>query len=296
MLLSRKNVTNCNVFLLCEKHNNSCIFILFYSHNINGDKMARNKVDITGINISDLKTLSQSEMEELFKRYKDGDDTAKESLVNGNLKLVLSLLKKFNNRVDNLDDLFQIGCVGLIKAIDNFDISFNVKFSTYAVPMILGELKRYLRDNNSLRISRSIKDIAYKTLKLKDELTTINGCEPTNSEIAKLLNIDEIDIIIALDSLKDPISMYEPIYNDGGDTIYLSDQLEDKSKNINSWDISIYLIDAINKLRKKEKKILLDRYIIGKTQVEISEELGISQAQVSRIEKDAIKTMKKIIK
>ena len=258
--------------------------------------MARNKVDITGINTSDLKTLSQSEMEELFKRYKDGDDTAKELLVNGNLKLVLSLLKKFNNSVDNLDDLFQIGCVGLIKAIDNFDISFNVKFSTYAVPMILGELKRYLRDNNSLRISRSIKDIAYKTLKLKDELTTINGCEPTNSEIAKLLNIDEIDIIIALDSLKDPISMYEPIYNDGGDTIYLSDQLEDKSKNINSWDISIYLIDAINKLRKKEKKILLDRYIIGKTQVEISEELGISQAQVSRIEKDAIKTMKKIIK
>ena len=258
--------------------------------------MARNKVDITGINTSDLKTLSQSEMEELFKRYKDGYDTAKESLVNGNLKLVLSLLKKFNNRVDNLDDLFQIGCVGLIKAIDNFDISFNVKFSTYAVPMILGELKRYLRDNNSLRISRSIKDIAYKTLKLKDELTTINGCELTNSEIAKLLNIDEIDIIIALDSLKDPISMYEPIYNDGGDTIYLSDQLEDKSKNINSWDISIYLIDAINKLRKKEKKILLDRYIIGKTQVEISEELGISQAQVSRIEKDAIKTMKKIIK
>ena len=283
-------------FLLYEKHNNSCIFILFYSHNINGDKMARNKVDITGINTSDLKTLSQSEMEELFKRYKDGDDTAKELLVNGNLKLVLSLLKKFNNRVDNLDDLFQIGCVGLIKAIDNFDISFNVKFSTYAVPMILGELKRYLRDNNSLRISRSIKDIAYKTLKLKDELTTINGYEPTNSEIAKLLNIDEIDIIIALDSLKDPISMYEPIYNDGGDTIYLSDQLEDKSKNINSWDISIYLIDAINKLRKKEKKILLDRYIIGKTQVEISEELGISQAQVSRIEKDAIKTMKKIIK
>lgn len=296
MLLSHKNVTNCNVFLLYEKHNNSCIFILFYSHNINGDKMARNKVDITGINTSDLKTLSQSEMEELFKRYKDGDDTAKELLVNGNLKLVLSLLKKFNNRVDNLDDLFQIGCVGLIKAIDNFDISFNVKFSTYAVPMILGELKRYLRDNNSLRISRSIKDIAYKTLKLKDKLTTINGCEPTNSEIAKLLNIDEIDIIIALDSLKDPISMYEPIYNDGGDTIYLSDQLEDKSENINSWDISIYLKDAINKLRKKEKKILLDRYIIGKTQVEISEELGISQAQVSRIEKDAIKTMKKIIK
>lgn len=282
-------------FLLYEKHNNSCIFILFYSHNINGDKMARNKVDITGINTSDLKTLSQSEMEELFKRYKDGDDTAKESLVNGNLKLVLSLLKKFNNRVDNLDDLFQIGCVGLIKAIDNFDISFNVKFSTYAVPMILGELKRYLRDNNSLRISRSIKDIAYKTLKLKDELTTINGCEPTNSEIAKLLNIDEIDIIIALDSLKDPISMYEPIYNDGGDTILLCDQLSIKEDEY-SMELKLALSKAMEHLKKRELEILKERFIIGKTQMEIANELGISQAQISRIEKSAINNIKKLVK
>ena len=255
-----------------------------------------NKVEICGVNTSKLPLLSKKEKEELFIKIKAGDEEAREIFIKGNLRLVLSVIQRFYGRGESPDDLFQVGCVGLIKAIDNFDLSQNVQFSTYAVPMIIGEVKRYLRDNNSLRISRSIKDIAYKTLKLKDELTTINGCEPTNSEIAKLLNIDEIDIIIALDSLKDPISMYEPIYNDGGDTIYLSDQLEDKSKNINSWDISIYLIDAINKLRKKEKKILLDRYIIGKTQVEISEELGISQAQVSRIEKDAIKTMKKIIK
>ncbi|MBQ1813171.1 MAG: RNA polymerase sporulation sigma factor SigG [Bacilli bacterium] len=258
--------------------------------------MAKSKVDITGINTNDLKVLSNKEMNDLFFKLSCGDKNAKEKLVNGNLKLVLSLLKKFNNRSDNMDDLFQIGCIGLIKAIDNFDLSHNVKFSTYAVPMILGEVKRYLRDNNSLRISRSIKDIAYKTIKLKDELTTRNGVEPTNEEVAKLLGVDEIDIALALDSLKEPVSMFEPIYNDGGDTIYLSDQLEDKKENINSWDISIYLKDAIDKLKAKERKILIDRYLMGKTQVEISEEIGISQAQVSRLEKDAIKNVKKLIK
>ena len=258
--------------------------------------MAKSKVDITGINTNDLKVLSNKEMNDLFFKLSCGDKNAKEKLVNGNLKLVLSLLKKFNNRSDNMDDLFQIGCIGLIKAIDNFDLSHNVKFSTYAVHMILGEVKRYLRDNNSLRISRSIKDIAYKTIKLKDELTTRNGVEPTNEEVAKLLGVDEIDIALALDSLKEPVSMFEPIYNDGGDTIYLSDQLEDKKENINSWDISIYLKDAIDKLKAKERKILIDRYLMGKTQVEISEEIGISQAQVSRLEKDAIKNVKKLIK
>ena len=258
--------------------------------------MAKGKVDITGINTSNLKVLKNEEMNELFEKMKNGDKSAKEELINGNLKLVLSILKPYNNRTDNMDDLFQIGCVGLIKAIDNFDLSFNVKFSTYAVPMILGEVKRYIRDNSSVKISRSIKDIAYKTLKLKNELTTKNGISPTNSEIASILGIDEIEISLALDSLKDPVSMYEPIYNDGGDTIYLSDQLEDKKDNINSWDISIYLRDSINKLREKERKILVDRYLIGKTQIEISEEIGISQAQVSRLEKDAIKKVKKMIK
>ena len=258
--------------------------------------MGKSKVDLTGISTSELKVLSNEEMNDLFFKLSCGDETAKSELVNGNLKLVLSLLKKFNNRTDNMDDLFQIGCIGLIKAIDNFDLSHNVKFSTYAVPMILGEVKRYLRDNNSMRISRSIKDIAYKTIKLKDELITKNGKEPTNEEIAKILGVDEIDIVIALDSLKEPVSMFEPIYNDGGDTIYLSDQLEDKKDNINSWDINIYLKDAIDMLKEKERKILLDRYLMGKTQVEISEEIGISQAQVSRLEKDAISNIKRLIK
>lgn len=258
--------------------------------------MAKSKVEISGVNTSDIKVLSNKEMNDLFCRLKSGDITAKEELVNGNLKLVLSILKKFSNRTDNMDDLFQIGCIGLIKSIDNFDLSHQVKFSTYAVPMILGEIKRYLRDNNSLRISRSIKDIAYKSLRIKEEFTTINGIEPTNKEVADMLGIEEIDVILAIESLKEPVSMNEPIYNDGGDTIYLSDQLEDKSDNINSWDINIYLKDAIEQLQQKEKKILIDRYLMGKTQVEISEEIGISQAQVSRLEKNAISNIKKLIK
>ena len=258
--------------------------------------MGKGKVDITGVNTSELTVLSNDEMDKLFKELKNGNKSAKSKLVNGNLKLVLSLLRKFNNRTDNMDDLFKIGCIGLIKAIDNFDLSHNVRFSTYAVPMILGEVKRYLRDNNSLRISRSIKDTAYKAIKVKDELTTINGVEPSIYEVAKVLGVSEIDVILALDSLKEPISMFEPIYNDGGDTIYLSDQLEDKKDNINSWDIKIYLKEAIKKLKEKERKILIDRYLIGKTQVEISDEIGISQAQVSRLEKDAISNIKKLIK
>jgi len=258
--------------------------------------MGKGKVDISGVNTANIKVLSNKEMNDLFFRLSCGDKSAKEELVNGNLKLVLSLLKKFNNRTDNMDDLFQIGCIGLIKAIDNFDLSHGVRFSTYAVPMILGEVKRYLRDNNSMRISRSIKDIAYKVLKTKDEMMSSKGVEPTNAEIAKILGIEEIDVVLALDSLKDPVSMYEPIYNDGGDTIYLSDQLEDKKDNINSWDINIYLKDAINLLHEKEKKILIDRFLMGKTQVEISEEIGISQAQVSRLEKNAISNLRGIIK
>ena len=257
--------------------------------------MSRGKVDITGVSTSELEVLSNEKMNELFIRLSYGDKSAKEELVNGNLKLVLSLLKKFNNR-DNMDDLFQIGCIGLIKAIDNFDLSHNVRFSTYAVPMILGEVKRYLRDNNCIRIARSIKDTAYKVSRLKDELTTRSGKEPSNEEVAKILGIDEIDVVIALDSLKEPVSMFEPIYNDGGDTIYISDQLEDKKENINSWDINIYLKDALEKLKEKEKKILIDRFLLGKTQIEISEEIGVSQAQVSRLEKDAISNVKKLIK
>jgi RNA polymerase sporulation-specific sigma factor len=258
--------------------------------------MAKHKVEITGVNTSSIEVLSNNEMNELFKRLRNGEKEVRDVIANGNLKLVLSILKKFSNRTDNMDDLFQIGCIGLLKAIDNFDLSHNVRFSTYAVPMIVGEVKRYLRDNNSIRISRSIKDTAYKVLKLKEELTTRNGEEPTIEEISKILGVDYIDIVIALDSLKEPVSMFEPIYNDGGDTIYLSDQIEDKKDNINSWDIRIYLKDAINTLKEKERQILIDRFLLGKTQMEIADEIGISQAQVSRLEKSAVDNVKRLVK
>ncbi len=257
--------------------------------------MARHKVEISGVNTANIKVLSSEEMEELFIKMKNGDKFARDDLVKGNLKLVLSILKRFSGKVDNLDDLFQIGCVGLLKAIDNFDLSYGVKFSTYSVPMILGEVKRYIRDNNSLRVSRSVKDIAYKTLKLKDELTIKNGKEPQISELADILEVTEFEIINALDALKDPVSMYEPIYNDGGDTIYLCDQLEDKNTSSKDWDLKIALNNAIKDLKPREQEIINDRFIIGKTQMEISDELGISQAQVSRIEKSALDKIKKLI-
>ena len=257
--------------------------------------MARHKVEICGVNTANIKILKNEEMIELFKKKSKGDEEAKNILINVNLKLVLSILKKYNNRCDNLDDLFQVGCVGLIKAIDNFDLSHEVRFSTYAVPMITGEIKRYLRDNNPLRISRSIKDIAYKTLKLKEQLMDINGNYPTNAEIADILGVSEYDIISALESLKDPISMYEPIYNDGGDTIYLFDQIAAKTDDY-ELDTKISLDKALNSLKKRERYILDQRYIIGKTQMEIALELGISQAQISRIEKNAITHIKKKVK
>lgn len=257
--------------------------------------IAKHKVEITGINTSEIKVLTDKEKEELFIRLKNGDMDAKEELANGNLKLVLSILRKYQNRCDNMDDLFQIGCVGLMKAIDNFDLSHNVKFSTYAVPLILGEIRRYLRDNSNLRISRSIKDLAYKILKVKEEYFMDNGKELSNSEVAKRLGCDEIDVIIALDAMRDPISMFEPIYNDGGDTIYLEDQLESKKDKISNWDITISLKNAINELKDKERKIITERFLIGKTQMEIAEEIGISQAQVSRLEKCGIEDLRKMI-
>ena len=257
--------------------------------------MAKYKVEISGINTKDLETLTQEEMVILFKRYKENDLYAKELLVNGNLKLVLSILKKYVTKTDNLDDLFQIGCIGLLKAIDNFDLSHEVKFSTYAVPMILGEIRRYIRDNNSIRISRSLKDIAYKTLKIKEEVLNKTGKEPTNEEIANILNTDTYEVILALESLREPISMYEPIYNDGGDTIYLYDQLEDKKSN-EDLSLRLSIENAINDLNEREKYILDERFIIGKTQMEIASELNISQAQVSRLESSAIKQLKKVLK
>ena len=258
--------------------------------------MARHKVEISGVNTANIKVLNSEEMEELFIKKEQGDLFAREDLINGNLKLVLSILKKFSKKVDNLDDLFQVGCIGLVKAIDNFDRSHNVKLSTYAVPMILGEIKRYLRDNNSVRVSRSLKDLAYNTLKKKEELTLEKGREATIKEIAKELEVNEYEIINALDSMKSPVSIFEPIYNDGGDTIYLCDQIEDKNITKGDIDINLAIDDAINDLEERERYIIDERYIIGKTQMEIAEELGISQAQISRLEKNAISNLKKVLK
>lgn len=257
--------------------------------------MAKHKVEIVNVNTANIKVLTLERMLELFDRYHSGDMTAKDELIKGNLKLVLSVLKSFSGRVDNMDDLFQVGVIGLIKAIDNFDLNHEVKFSTYAVPMIIGEIKRYLRDNSSLRVSRSIKDLAYKALKTKDELTFLNNREPTALEIAKRLNISEWDVTQALNSLKDTVSMFEPIYNDGGDVIYLSDQLSNDDE-IYDLETRISLKDALNKIKEKEKYIILQRYLIGKTQTELAEEIGISQAQISRLEKNGLAKIKKLIK
>ena len=256
--------------------------------------MAKYKVDISGINTSSLKPLTNAQNLELFQKMKEGDPFARDDIINGNLKLVLSILKKFNNKVDNLDDLFQVGCLGLVKAIDNFDTSYNVTLSTYACPLIIGEMKRYIRDNSSLRISRSVKEIAYKTMKLYEELSQ-RGYPPTDKEIADILGITEFEVANAMNALKEPVSMYEPIYNDGGDTIYLCDQLS-ITKEEYDQDIKLALEKAMEKLKKRELQILKERFLIGKTQMEIAEELGISQAQISRIEKSAINNIKKLIK
>lgn len=257
--------------------------------------MARHKVEICGISTSTLKVLTNDEMENLFKEYQNGNKLAKEELVNGNLKLVLSILRKYNNRTDNMDDLFQIGCIGLIKAIDNFDLSHEVKFSTYAVPMILGEVKRYLRDNNSVRIARSIKDTAYKLAKEKERLSLLLGKEPSVKMLCDNLGLTEYEIQLAENALKESVSMFEPIYSDGGDVIYLCDQLEDKSNNTYSLEERISVKDALTKLKDKERYIVNSRYIYGKTQMELSEELGISQAQISRLEKSGLDNIKRMI-
>ena len=258
--------------------------------------MATNKVIISGVKTSDLKVLTSEEMTELFKKMQNGDKFARNDLVNGNLKLVLSILRKVNTRNENLDDLFQVGCIGLVKAIDNFDLSHEVKFSTYAVPMILGEIKRYLRDNNSIRVSRSTRDLAYKALKYKEEYFMEKGEEISMEDLAFALNVTVYDIVFALESLKDPVSMFEPIYNDGGDTIYIYDQIEDKRRTGSVMEEKLATSDAINYLSDREQLILNERYIMGKTQMEIAKDMEISQAQVSRLEKKAIKQLKKTLR
>lgn len=258
--------------------------------------MANNKVLISGVKTSELKVLTTEEMTELFKKMNDGDPFARNDLVNGNLKLVLSILRKVNARNENLDDLFQVGCIGLVKAIDNFDLSHEVKFSTYAVPMILGEIKRYLRDNSSIRVSRSTRDLAYKALKLKEEYFMEKGIDISIEELAKALDVTVYEVFFALESLKDPVSMSEPIYNDGGDIIYLYDQIEDKRRTGSVMEEKLATSDAINYLSDREQLILNERYIIGKTQMEIAKDMDISQAQVSRLEKNAIKQLKKTLR
>lgn len=259
--------------------------------------MAKYKVELTGVNTNSLLVLTEEEQKNLFIKLKSGDESVKERLIEGNLKLVLSSLRSFRRYNVNLDDLFQVGVVGLIKAIDNFDISYNLKLSTYAIPLITGEIRRFLRDNqSSIRISRSTKEMAYYILKFKEGYLQKFGHEPSYEMISKELNLSFYEISMALDSLKEPASIYEPVYSDGKDDIYLFDQLEDKQVADENRDQKILLKKALQKLKEREKKILLDRYLIGKTQVEIAASLNISQAQVSRIEKQAIRTLRIMMK
>lgn len=253
--------------------------------------MYNNKVIICGVDTSKLPLLKESEKEQLLLKVRSGDTNAREQLINGNLRLVLSVIQRFTGRGENLDDLFQVGCIGLIKSIDNFDISQNVRFSTYAVPMIIGEIRRYLRDNNSIRVSRSIKDTAYKAMQVKERLMRDKQTEPTVNEIAKELELSPSEVVIALESIVNPISLYDPVYSDGGDTIYVLDQVGDNNDD-NNWLDEIALREAIKDLSEREKHILSLRFMQGKTQMEVSREIGISQAQVSRLEKGALDKIK----
>ncbi|MDB5084310.1 MAG: polymerase sporulation sigma factor SigG [Bacilli bacterium] len=255
--------------------------------------MKRNKVEICGVNTAQLPVLNNAEMRSLFHALQSGELPAREKLVNGNLRLVLSVIQRFNNRGEYVDDLFQVGCIGLMKAIDNFDLSQNVKFSTYAVPMIIGEIRRYLRDNNPIRVSRSLRDIAYKALQVRDQLTNANLREPSIVEISQAMEVPKEDVVFALDAIQDPVSLFEPIYHDGGDPIFVMDQISDEKNQDVTWVEEIAIREAMHKLTDREKRILSMRYFDGKTQMEVAEEIGISQAQVSRLEKAAINHMQK---
>ncbi|MBR6694232.1 MAG: RNA polymerase sporulation sigma factor SigG [Clostridia bacterium] len=253
--------------------------------------MQYKKVEICGVDTSQLPVLREQEKEQLLKLAKNGDKNARDELINGNLRLVLSVIQRFSNRGENPDDLFQVGCIGLIKSIDNFDITQNVRFSTYAVPMIIGEIRRYLRDNNSIRVSRSIKDTAYKAMQIKERIMNKYQREPTVEEIAAELEIPREDVVEALESIVEPVSLYEPVFSEGGDTIYMMDQIGDKNDDKN-WLDEIALKEAIKALSDREKRILRLRFMQGKTQMEVSGEIGISQAQVSRLEKGALDKIK----
>ena len=253
--------------------------------------MQYNKVEICGINTNDIKVLKESEKIELLKKARQGDKQARDELIKGNLRLVLSVIQRFQNRGESMDDLFQVGVIGLIKAVDNFNLDLNVKFSTYAVPMCIGEIRRYLRDDSPIRVSRSMKDTAYKAMQVKEELINKNKKEPSVDEIAKALNMEKSEVVLALEAIVDPISLYEPVYNDGGDTIYVMDQVGDNNTD-GDWIDEIMIKDELKNLEPREKNILYLRFMQGKTQMEVAKEVGISQAQVSRLEKTALKRIK----
>ena len=253
-----------------------------------------NKVEIAGVNTSKLPILKQEEKEKLLKEIKEGNEEARDIFVNGNLRLVLSVIQRFYGRGENADDLFQVGCVGLIKAIDNFDLSQGVQFSTYAVPMIIGEIKRYLRDNNSIRVSRSVRDLAYKSMQFKEKYTKENGKEPTVEQIAKELGVQKEDIAFSFDAIQDPVSLQEPVYSNGTENVYIMDQVKDSKNTDELWTEKMTIMQIMKKLNDKEKMIISKRFFDGRTQMEVAEEIGISQAQVSRLEKNAIEHIKRL--
>jgi RNA polymerase sporulation-specific sigma factor len=258
--------------------------------------MASYKVEICGVNTSTLPLLKNDEKEALFQKIQEGDEEARQLYIKGNLRLVLSVIKRFQNSDENMDDLFQIGVIGLMKAIDNFDATMGVKFSTYAVPMIIGEIRRYLRDNNAIRVSRSLRDTAYKAIYAKEDLMKRQQKEPTIMEIAKEIGVNQEEICLALDAIQNPVSLYEPVYSEGGDTLYVMDQISDKKCNEDNWVSNMALRDAINHLSERERLIINLRFFHGRTQMEVAEEAGISQAQVSRLEKNALKSMRRYLK
>ena len=257
--------------------------------------MMQCKVEICGVNTAKLPILDNKEKQELFDRIEQGDKYAREEYIKGNLRLVLSVIKRFSQSNENVDDLFQIGCIGLMKAIDNFDTSLDVKFSTYAVPMIIGEIRRFLRDNNAIRVSRSLKDTAYKAIYARESMTKKNSQEPTIAEIAKEIGIPKEEIVYALDAIQNPMSLYEPVYTDNGDALYVMDQISDKKNKEDNWIENIAIEDALAKLNEREKEIIMLRFFEGKTQMEVAEYIGISQAQVSRLEKGALRIMKRYL-
>ena len=257
--------------------------------------MAGNKVEICGVDTSTLPTLSHERMRALLEKAQAGDDAARRELIQGNLRLVLSVIQRFHSRCENMDDLFQVGCIGLMKGLDNFDLSLDVRLSTYCVPMIIGEIRRYLRDNNPIRVSRSMRDTAYRALKARDALSGDAGREPTTSDIARYMDVPEADVVLALEAIQEPVSLFDPVYQSGGDAIYVMDQVQDQRVSEDDWVRSLSIDQAMSRLPDRDRAIIRQRYFQGRTQMEVAREIGISQAQVSRLEKAALQMMRKYI-